>query len=55
MEHSSAILSLCFSLRKITNRKTNPDQISKAQQFLHTPGESSSRHMLPIYSSFYTG
>lgn len=55
MECSSAISSLCLSLRKITSKETNPDQISNAQQFLQIPGECFARHMLPIYWCFYTG
>jgi len=55
MEHGSTVSSFFFSLRKIASTEANPYQISNAQQFLHIPGECSTRHMLPVYWSFYTG
>lgn len=51
MEHSSALLSLCFSLRKLARRETEI-QTGPAMLFLHTLGECSTKNMLPIYQSF---
>lgn len=51
MEHSSALLSLCFFLRKLARRETEI-QTGSAIYFLHTLGECSTKNMLPIYQSF---